>query len=235
MYTVYKHTTPNNKIYIGITSQRPQNRWRSIGQGYIRNILFSRAIKKYGWGNIKHEILYAGLTKEEAEEKEIELIASYKSNEREFGYNISNGGQCVGMFSEETKQKLRKANLGKKHSEETKKKISESHLGEKNYLYGKHLSEETKKKLSEAHKGKKASEETRQKMRERYKHYKHPMLGRKGENNPKSKPVICVETNIVYQSITIASEQSHIDTGSITKACKGERKTAGGFHWEYAV
>lgn len=57
--------------------------------------------------------------------------------------------------SEETKEKLRKANLGKKHTPESREKMSESRRGEKSWIYGKHLSEETKAKLSKANKGKK--------------------------------------------------------------------------------
>ena len=57
--------------------------------------------------------------------------------------------------SEETKEKLRKANLGKKHTLESREKMSESRRGEKSWTYGKHLSEETKTKLSKANKGRK--------------------------------------------------------------------------------
>ena len=80
-YIVYKHTSPSNKVYIGITSQTPERRWRKDGKGYKTHIYFWNAIKKYGWNNFKHEVLFSGLTKEEAEQKEIELIAYYKSND----------------------------------------------------------------------------------------------------------------------------------------------------------
>ena len=66
MFCVYKHTCPNGKVYIGITCQKPEQRWRH-GKGYKRNALFFRAINKYEWENIKHEILYENLTKEQAE------------------------------------------------------------------------------------------------------------------------------------------------------------------------
>lgn len=92
MYIVYKHTSPCNKVYIGITSQSPEKRWQN-GRGYIKNNHFWNAIQKYGWDNFKHEILYDNLTKEEACQKEIELIALYNSNNREYGYNISLGGE----------------------------------------------------------------------------------------------------------------------------------------------
>ena len=72
-YTVYKHTSPNNKVYIGITSRKPEYRWNS-GKGYINNKYFTTAINKYGWNEFEHSILYENLSKEEAETKEIELI-----------------------------------------------------------------------------------------------------------------------------------------------------------------
>lgn len=103
-YCVYIHTCPNGKVYIGITSQNPLRRWRE-GKGYIHNEYFYNAILKYGWDNIKHEILFAGLTEDEACEKEVELIAQYKSNNRKYGYNFCEGGQ-INRFPEEYRLKL---------------------------------------------------------------------------------------------------------------------------------
>lgn len=122
-YVIYKHTTPSGKVYIGITSQNVNRRWRNDGSGYNLQ-MFYRAIKKYGWNNIKHEILIKGLTREEAEQKEIELIKQYKSNNPKFGYNID---------------------LGTKHSENhTNKAIKNrrSYKKENNPFYGKHWTEE---------------------------------------------------------------------------------------------
>lgn len=110
-FTVYKHTTPCNKVYIGITSRKVKYRWND-GKGYIHNQYFYRAIKKYGWDNIKHEILYEGLSKEQAEQKEIELIAFYDSTNRNKGYNIKAGGDTC-KASPETKIKMSKAQKGK--------------------------------------------------------------------------------------------------------------------------
>lgn len=119
-YIVYKHTSPSNKVYIGITKQKPYKRWK-YGYGYDDSQpLIKKAIQKYGWNNIRHEILYNNLTKKEAEQKEIELIAFYKSNQKEYGYNIQSGGIS-----------------GENTSEETKKKMSISKLGDKNPMYGK--------------------------------------------------------------------------------------------------
>ena len=66
-------------------------------------------------------------TKEEAEQMEIKLIAEYKSNQREFGYNIANGGNTIGKHSEETKRKISEKAKRENLSEETLKKMSENH------------------------------------------------------------------------------------------------------------
>lgn len=125
-YSVYKHIFPNNKVYIGITCKKPIYRWNN-GNGYKKecNKYMYNAINKYGWNNIKHEILFENLTKEDAEEKEIELIAFYKSCERKFGYNLKSGGSC-GRHCEMTKNKISKHSKGKILSKETKNKISKS-------------------------------------------------------------------------------------------------------------
>lgn len=48
-----------------------------------------------------------------------------------------------------------------------------------------------------------------------------------------SKKVICIETGIIYDSITFASESTGINRTGISKVVTGERKTAGGYHWKY--
>ena len=45
-YIVYKHTSPSNKVYIGITKQTLKARWKN-GKGYKNNEHFTYAIKKY--------------------------------------------------------------------------------------------------------------------------------------------------------------------------------------------
>ena len=101
MYSVYKHTCPNGKVYIGITSQEPKHRWNN-GNGYRENEYFFRAIKKYGWNNIKHEILFENLSESDAELKEIELISQYNSQDRSCGYNRHAGGKITLQFSLES-------------------------------------------------------------------------------------------------------------------------------------
>ena len=104
-YSVYMHVCPNGKVYIGITGNEPNVRWQN-GLGYRGNKYFSNAIKKYGWKNIIHMVIEDNLTKEQAENMEIELIAKFKSNDRRYGYNIQNGGNSIGKHSVESKQKM---------------------------------------------------------------------------------------------------------------------------------
>lgn len=139
-YCVYKHTCPNGKVYIGITCKNPLYRWNH-GNGYKSNSHFYNAIVKYGWDNIKHEILYDRLSKEKACETEKLLIQTLKSYDRKHGYNNSMGGEH-GL-----------------HSEQSKAKIKEHHAdfsGKNAYWYGKKLSDEHRERLRDSHIGNKS-------------------------------------------------------------------------------
>lgn len=105
-YCVYKHTAPNGKIYIGITSQSPEYRWGRNGSGYVRNKHFYNAIKKYGWDQIKHEIILDKLSQSQACGYEEMFILFYRSNEKEFGYNHTSGGECGFKINDETRERL---------------------------------------------------------------------------------------------------------------------------------
>lgn len=91
-YKIYKHTTPSNKVYIGLTRLQVQKRWCN-GKHYNR--YFTKAIEKYGWNNIKHEIIENKLSYEEACQKERYYIKKYESQNRQKGYNIMNGGTLL--------------------------------------------------------------------------------------------------------------------------------------------
>lgn len=243
---------PNGKKYIGITKQKVEKRWLK-GNGYKKNKYMFRAIQKYGWDNIKHIILYDNLTKEEAEQKEVELISNYKSNKRKFGYNIENGGHahCV---SEETKKKNSNAFKGEKHpmygkhhSHEAKIKIGLASLGRTPYNKGIKMTDQQRKKLSEISKGKHYSPKTEfKKGQQMTKEQIQKMINsKKGKIYPKfieslkkiqennRKKVLCIETNKIYDSIKDAAQENNLCVQNISKVCYGKRKTTGGFHWEF--
>ena len=173
MYIVYMHTCPNGKKYIGITSQTPERRWqKGKGYAYGSNPYFYNAIEKYGWDNIEHTILFRNLTKDEAEEKEIELIKEHKTSQREYGYNIDLGGSSCGKHSEE--YKIRMSNMQK----EIWERMPERRIAMSKLRSGTHLSEETKEKLRQANLGKKYSKEVVQKRIDKMKGVKRPQTSK---------------------------------------------------------
>ena len=155
-YCVYKHIFPNNKVYIGVTCQKPEYRWDN-GNGYTdtqRKIY--NAIKKYGWENVKHEILFENLTKEEAEQKEIELIDKYNSTNDNYGYNIEKGGNLNKEVSMETRQlmiKNHKGRTGMKLTKQQCQKIGENAKKRWNEMTDKQKKEQIEK-MAKSNRGK---------------------------------------------------------------------------------
>ena len=132
-YIVYIHKNKiNNKVYIGITCQKPNHRW-GTGSGYKKQVKFYNAICKYGWDNFEHLILFENLSFEEAKKKEIKMIKKYNSFSKKYGYNSTKGGEGSNGVpcSEEKKIKISKANKGHKFSNETKKLMSKLKIGKK--------------------------------------------------------------------------------------------------------
>lgn len=220
-YIVYEHVFPNSKKYVGITCQKKNRRWR-FGKGYSFNIRMTNAIKKYGWENIAHNVLYSNLTQEEAEEIERRLIKEQDLTDPDKGYNYSIGG-IHPRHTEATKKKIGERSLGRKHSEEFKKWISERNSGANNYMYGKHHSEETKRKISETKKAHPTPS---------------PNKGKYGKENPSSKRVACInpqtrKITYIYDSISEAAIKTSRSYSCIEAALHKRQKTCAGYEWIY--
>lgn len=137
-YSLYVHVNKiNGKRYVGITCKDPEYRWGVNGSKYKSSPHFYSAIKKYGWNNFEHIILITGLSKDQACALEKRLIRKWKTQNKEYGYNISDGGdKGPTLFGKDN------PNFGKERSEEYRRHISESHMGHP-------VSDETKIKLRE--------------------------------------------------------------------------------------
>ena len=229
-WCVYCHTNKiNGKKYIGITGAKPSRRWNN-GRGYVGCIKFENAIKRYGWDAFRHDILFCGLTKQEAEQLEIQMIAKYRTQEDDFGYNIASGGRTYSGWnmSDDARERISVALTGnqhwkgKHHSDETKALLSELRSGELNVMYGKKHTEEAIEKIRVAMSGRTLSSETRRKIGER----------KSGSKNYNSCGVLCTETGEIYGSMTEAGEAVGITKYGISRACNGKAQTAGGYHWE---
>ena len=136
VYTVYAHRNlKNGKSYVGMTSRKPNERWRS-GWGYKNNLRMWSDIQNSDWNkDWKHNIIGKFEDKQEALNVEEMFIQLFDSTNE--GYNISTYDRN-----------------SYKRTDETRRKNSEAHTGKKNPMYGKHHSEDTKRKMSEAHKEK---------------------------------------------------------------------------------
>lgn len=227
-YTVYMHISPSGKRYIGITCRKPKHRWNN-GKGYEGNKYFYSAINKYGWDNFEHIIIAKGLDGETAKWLEIELIKEWYTTNKNYGYNITLGGEGGNGYkhTEEFKKRMSERrgknnpNYGKPLTVDHKRKISEANRGKNNPNYGKHLPEETKKKMSEAKKGKVCSEEVKRKIS---KTQKGKYIG---ENNPMAKIVICITTGKIFYTAKEGAEYYNCSNSNICQNCKRNRESAG--------
>ena len=207
MAYVYRHIREdkNQPFYIGIGSDSNYKRAKEKNN---RNKYWKNIVSKTKY---RVEILLDNLTFDEAKAKEKEFIILYGRVDMCTGMlcNMTNGGDgCCGLiFSNEHKQKISNAHFGKKLSNETKFKMSESKKGEKHNMFGKkgNLNPLFGKKLSYEHK------ENMSKSRLRGKCYR-------------SKKVIDIENNIIYDCIKTASEKININYRTLLSMLRGYRK-----------
>lgn len=87
-WLLYKHTTPDGRIYFGITCNDLEVRFAN-GNGY-KNTLFFSAIVEFGWRNITHEIVKSGMNKKQAMREEFDYIQKFKTYDIKYGFNNSN-------------------------------------------------------------------------------------------------------------------------------------------------
>ncbi len=230
-WCVYKHTNlVNGKIYIGITSKKPEQRW-SNGNGYWSNRHFYNAIKKYDWNKgFSHEILESGLLEEEAKQKEIEYIAKFNSLAPN-GYNQTIGGEgCRGWkMTEEQRRAISVKNKGKKRSPEICEFLRKRQLG-------KRASEETRKKLSIVHTGRKHAEESLQKMRIAKKVAGIPPQATAAAAEWHKKPILqyTLQGEFIkeWDSAADASKELGISQHGIYRCVNGNSKSSAGYVWK---
>lgn len=149
MYSIYMLSFPNNKKYIGLTKLKPEYRWNN-GKGYIGGQLVKKAIEKYGWENVIHQILDTTDVPEIAYELEKKYIREYKTTDRSFGYNLSLGGESGSYGYKHTPEQNKEKSIRqtgkhhKPHTEETKKLISQNRKGKgtdkRRKEWGEHIS-----------------------------------------------------------------------------------------------
>ncbi|AGE52752.1 GIY-YIG catalytic domain-containing endonuclease [Paramecium bursaria Chlorella virus CZ-2] len=211
---IYMLTSPSGKSYIGQTIRDIEERFKEHQQTSSVCVAISNAIKKYGWENFDKE--WYECPDEDLNFDE-ELLVEEMGTLAPGGYNLREGGGSKGRPSEESRQKMSKAHIGKK--------------GEKNGMYGKTHTEETKQKMSKAKSG------------ERHPMYgktgeKLPMYGKTDEKHPKTKRVYQYTLDGTYvdsfgPSRKAAQAVGKDDGANIRMCASGKQSSAYGFDWSY--
>ena len=246
-YVIYKHTSPDGKSYIGITKQDLNQRWRN-GEGYRRCTAFYRAIKKYGWDNITHEILDTAENLESANEKEKYYISLY-------GYNCTEGGDGVQGWKATDEQKEKNSNAKKMMwedvemrerltaerreraaTEEERKRLHD--MVTRNWA-DPDKSERLKEHLAQIANDEECKKKRAQKMRALWKEAPDRFMSNRvyksGAAHKCSKPVKCIETGAVYANAREAEKQTGISYKQISQCARGKIKTTHGQHWEFVL
>lgn len=251
-WTVYRHISPSGKVYIGITSREVIKRWNN-GNNYKMCSIFQKAILKYGWDNIKHQVLFTNLTERRAKDLEVDLIRHYKN--LAISYNITDGGDgMLGVSpNQETRDKISKSNKGREPynkglrlSDRTKDKISQSRLGKykgeenpnygnhklsgKNHpFYGKTHSEETKRRISNSRKGKSYLKPTD--IQNLILRNKNRMSIRIEQIDKNTLEVVKIWDNAVEAAKELCDTNVKVASNHIRECCRGKRKSTLNYYW----
>lgn len=124
--------TVNGKVYIGKTVCSCEKRWLehkyNINQKRTKNYPLYKALRKYGWEAFEKIVIYQSEEcdfVESANEivchKEQFYIDLFRSDNHNFGYNVTKGGGGI---------------VGYRHTEEAKKLMSETRSGSQHWNYG---------------------------------------------------------------------------------------------------
>lgn len=95
--------------------------------------------------------------------------------------------------------------------------------GSKNYRHN----SDTKKKMSQSARGKRHTKETKEKLSVYWKNK------RKGKNNSLFKPIVCLNTGVIYESQREAAEKLGIQQPNICKVLSGARTHTAGFKFKF--
>lgn len=234
----------NNKMYVGRSVCIP-SRWTAHQSKLRLNIHFNshlqRAWNKYGEENF--ELIILEECKEEVlREREMHYIAFYKTQNEEFGYNYSAGGDGILHANEETRKK--KSESAKKYIRENpeKAKIRMQHAIDA--ARRPEVLEKRRQNMLERYKNPEylakfrtmfQDEELKKKMTEINRAHAKPLSPEAADKlaSYSRKPVICVETGEWFRSIADATRSlpGHVN---IYGVLQGKKQTAGGYHWKYA-
>jgi len=127
MYIIYKHTSPNNKSYIGLTKKKINERF---AEHFKANSTFGNAIRKYGKSSFKSEILMNNI-ETLIEAQTIETYFIITQNTFYEGYNMTKGQEFGKLVEKHPDSIIKQKNTWKNKS---KSEIMDKELKRKNTL-----------------------------------------------------------------------------------------------------
>ena len=230
-YYIYLTTNKiNGKQYIGQHKGKPDDGYLGSGTGILR------AIAKYGKENFSKEIICFCETREEADQKEKEIIAKYNAVESKQFYNNQEGGKsadgwrsCLRWMEEhpeEAKEIYRKngerlQQWRQEHPEEAEEKTIKPLL-------------EGSKKYWETHPEQRAElmkqvNQAKEKWQEAHpeEHKAQVNAWREAGSIANSQKIICITTGKIFNSQSEAGRYYNIPQSNISKCLRGERVSAG--------
>ena len=223
----------NNKSYIGQAKDvknRKSEHLSALRGDYHFNTYFQRSYNKYKEESFVWTVLEY-CNEDKLDDREIYWIAYYDTYHNGFNANEGGNGNRGYQRTEDIRKKVSESlKRAWAVDENRRKEFSERMIGDKNPMYGRvgNLNPAYGKDHSGENNGmygKHHTEESKELNRQAH-------LGAKNKN---SKPVVCIETGEIFASQGEASRGKHCDSSTINKCCRGVKKTAGGYHWRYAI
>lgn len=214
----------NGKHYVGQSIDIRKRMWSHKKPG--SKSIVSMAIHKYGINNFKIDVL------EECSVEELDAREAHWISEIKPEYNIllgaSGAGRCVPKEIKDVLSKKSKL-WWESLDDKAKQSIINNHLtGPRK---GHAVSEETRAKLRAVNVGKKQSEETIEKRRESVR--KRREQGIKKDGSGHFKKVVCLETNVVYESVKAAAVAIGVQPSQLCHVLKGRQHKTRELHFAY--
>ena len=217
---IYKYTSPSGKIYIGQTINEKSRKSQHKHDSVKLDTYFGKAIRKYGFENLKYEVIikFKPTINREKLKRVLDLLEKryiklYKSDSHEFGYNLNVGGE---------------GNLGYEHTEEARKKIS---VNQKKRMENEEYRNTVIKNLiGDPDRDRTWSEESKQKM---------------SKSQDKNKKKVCkynLHRELIGEFNSIADAARSIDSTNtfktinnrISECCSGKRTTTYEHMWMFS-
>ena len=218
VYIIRSSNQFDRHIYVGITENYKQRCYKHSVDRKSRLGKKGSNDDLYNWMNkcidtknrlLLFEVLYSGLSEEEAMNKEIELVKYYRDHNYKV-LNRSDGGKGP--------KGIIPWNKGKKLSKEIVEKLSKSHLGQITWMTGKTHTQETKNLITLRNKERKEKGWVSPKRKTVYKYDEDGNL---------------INT---FPTLEMAAENAKLSSSSIGLYCRGEINPKDKrFKWSYQL